>query len=92
MRTHFVALLALAIATGCTVGSGAVVQGAGPDDLLKLREGPGLDHKIILGLPDGTHLTRQNCVMNSGKVWCRVTITDRPGISGYVSADYLAHR
>lgn len=92
MRIHFAALLTLMFATGCTVGSGAVVKGAGPDDLLKLREGPGLNHKIIIGLPDGTRLTRQNCVTNKGKVWCRVFLTDKPSISGYVSADYLAHR
>ena len=92
MRTHLAALMALTIATGCAVGTGAVVKGAGPKELLKLREGPGLNHKIIIGLPDGTRLTRQNCVTNNGKVWCRVSLTDMPGISGYVSADYLAHR
>lgn len=92
MRTHSAALLALTIVTGCAVGSGTVVKGAGPDDLLKLREGPGLNYNIILGLPDGTRLTRQNCVTTNGKVWCKVTLTDRPAISGYVSADYLAHR
>ncbi|WP_081994633.1 SH3 domain-containing protein [Paracoccus sp. PAMC 22219] len=92
MRTYFAALLALLIAAGCAVGSGAVVEGAGPDDLLKLRKGPGLDYAIIIGLPDGTRLTRQNCVTNNGKVWCRVALTDRPGISGYVSAEYLGHR
>ena len=92
MRTHLAALLALMIATGCTVGSGAVVKGAGPDDLLKLREGPGLNHKIIIGLPDGTRLTRQNCVTNNGKLWCKVALADRPGVSGYVSAEYLALR
>ena len=92
MRTHFGVLLALMMIAGCAVGSGAVVKGAGPDDLLKLREGPGLDHKIIIGLPDGTRLTRQDCVKNNGKVWCRVFLTERPGVSGYVSADYLAHR
>ncbi|WP_071795753.1 SH3 domain-containing protein [Natronohydrobacter thiooxidans] len=92
MRTHFAALLALMIATGCTTGSGAVVKGAGPDDLLKLREGPGLNHNIIIGLPDGTRLTRRNCVTTDGRVWCRVFLTDKPSVSGYVSADYLAHR
>lgn len=93
MRPHFSALFALVLVAGCAVGSGAVVNGVGPDDLLKLRDGPGLNHKIIIGLPDGTRLTRQDCVTNSaGKVWCRVTLTDRPAISGYVSADYLAHR
>ncbi|MCC5967305.1 MAG: SH3 domain-containing protein [Natronohydrobacter sp.] len=92
MRTHLAVLLSLMIATGCTVGSGAVVKGAGPDDLLKLREGPGLDQRIIVGLPDGTRLTRQNCVTTDGRVWCRVFLTDTPSVSGYVSADYLAHR
>lgn len=92
MRTHFAALLAVMIAAGCAANSGAVVKGAGPDDLLKLREGPGLDRKIIIGLPDGTRLTRHNCVTTNGKVWCKVFLTDKPSISGYVSADYLAHR
>lgn len=92
MRPHFAALLALFIAAGCAVGSGAVVKGAGPNDLLKLREGPGLTSKIIIGLPDGTRLTRHNCLTNNGKVWCKVSLADRPGVSGYVSADYLAHR
>lgn len=80
------------IVAGCAIGSGAVVKGVGPDDLLKLREGPGLNYNIILGLPDGTRLTRQNCVTNEGRVWCWVLLTDRPGIAGYASADYLAHR
>ncbi|MFB2533454.1 SH3 domain-containing protein [Paracoccus sp. p3-h83] len=69
-----------------------MVRGAGPDDLLKLREGPGLEHRIIIGLPDGTRLTRQNCMTTKGKLWCRVVLTDRPNVSGYVAADYLAHR
>ena len=86
--------LALLLVAGCAEmsSSTAVVKGAGPDDLLKLREGPGLNYKIIIGLPDGTRLTRQNCVTNAGKVWCRVSLADRPGVSGYVSAEYLAHR
>ena len=92
MRTHLAVLLAFVTITGCAAGSGAVVKGAGPNDLLKLREGPGLEHKIIIGLPDGTRLTRQSCLTTNGKVWCRVTLADRPGLSGYVSAEYLAHR
>ena len=92
MRIQFAAFLALMLAGGCAIGSGAVVKGAGPDDLLKLREGPGLNHRIIIGLPDGTRLTRQNCVTQNGRVWCKVSLTDRPGVSGYVSAEYLAPR
>ena len=90
MRTPLAALLALMIASGCAVGSGAVVRGAGPDDLLKLREGPGLHHKILIGLPDGTRLTRHECLSTNGKLWCRVSLTAKPSVSGYVSADYLA--
>lgn len=92
MRMRFAAFLALAITVGCAVGSGAVVKGAGPDDLLKLRKGPGLEHDIIIGLPDGTRLIRRNCMPNSGKLWCRVSLADKPSVSGYVSADYLAPR
>lgn len=92
MRTHFAALLALLVASGCVAGSGAVVKGVEQNDLLKLRQGPSLEHKIIIGLPNGTRLTRHNCVDNHGKVWCRVSLNDRPDVSGYVSADYLAHR
>ncbi|WP_282028640.1 SH3 domain-containing protein [Paracoccus marcusii] len=92
MRPYLAAFLALMTVTACAVGSGAVVQGAGPDDLLKLREGPGLNHRIIIGLPDGTRLARQNCVTTDGKVWCRVMLADRPSVSGYVAAEYLAHR
>lgn len=92
MRLPFAALLALLIAASCATGNGAVVKGAGPDDLLKLRDGPGLDHKIIVGLPDGTRLTLGGCITRAGKVWCRVSLTERPDVSGYVSAEYLAHR
>lgn len=91
MRTHFAALFSVMIAAGCAVGAGVVVKGAGPNDLLKLREGPGLNYGIIVGLPDGTRLTRHNCMTNNGKLWCRVSLAAKPGVSGYVSADYLSN-
>lgn len=90
MRTHLAALFALMIVAGCAVGGGTVVRGTGPDELLKLREGPGLNYRIILGLPDGTRLTRHDCVTKSGKLWCRVSLAAKPAVSGYVSADYLS--
>ena len=92
MQRLLAILLTVIFTTGCTIGSGAVVTGAGPDDLLKLRDGPGLNHNIIVGLPDGTQLTRRGCVTTDGRVWCRVFLTDRPSVAGYVSAEYLAHR
>lgn len=92
MRFKFAALMMTLAAAACVSSSGAVVSGAGPDDLLKLRKGPGLHHEIIIGLPDGTRLTRHNCMTTNGKLWCRVTLTARPSLSGYVAAEYLADR
>jgi uncharacterized protein YraI len=87
------ALLSLAglLLAACTaVGSErVVVSGAGPDDLLKLRSGPSLQYKVIMGLPDGTALIRRDCVTELGQLWCRVALADEPGVTGYVSADYL---
>lgn len=87
-------ILAFILAAGC--GDVAVdrttVQGTGPDELLKLRAGPGLGFNVILGLPDGTSLNRRDCVTEVGQLWCRVSLTAAPQITGYVSADYLAGR
>jgi uncharacterized protein YraI len=69
-----------------------LVEGAGPDELLKLRAGPGLGYNVILGLPDGTSLNRRDCVTEVGQLWCRVSMTAAPQITGYVSADYLSSR
>jgi uncharacterized protein YraI len=87
-------LLTLAFLSGCADGAGtrAVVDRAGPDDMLKLRAGPGLGYKVVLGLPDGTALIRRDCVTELGQLWCRVALADAPGVTGYVSADYLSPR
>ena len=69
-----------------------MVKGTGPDELLKLRAGPGLEFNVILGLPDGTSLNRRDCVTELGQLWCRVSLTAAPQITGYVSADYLSAR
>lgn len=69
-----------------------MVKRAGPDDLLKLRAGPGLGYRVVLGLPDGTELIRRDCVTEVGQLWCRVSLADAPGVTGCVSADYLSDR
>ena len=88
----FSAVLALTLFAGCAgmPGGSTVVKGAGPDELLKLRAGPGLGYKVIVGLPDGTPLTRHACVTEVGQLWCQVTLTASPHVKGYVSADYLS--
>jgi uncharacterized protein YraI len=62
----------------------------GSDDFLRLRSGPSLGYGVILGLPDGTEVLRRDCVTELGQLWCRVALARAPGISGYVSADYLS--
>ena len=95
MRRHTLyTILALTLAAGCAaIGTDrVVVTGTGPDELLKLRAGPGLGFKIIMGLPDGTVLNRRTCVTEVGQLWCEVSLVDAPEVSGYVSADYLTDR
>ncbi|MFQ6551737.1 SH3 domain-containing protein [Aestuariibius insulae] len=84
--------LALILLAGCDAGLAdrTAVDRTGPDELLKLRAGPGLGYRVILGLPDGTPLNRRNCVTELGQLWCRVSLADAPQITGYVSADYLS--
>ncbi len=93
MRPHtFPVIFALMIAAGCStvIADRAVVTGTGPDDLLKLRAGPGLGFEIIMGLPDGTVLNRRSCVTEVGQLWCEVVLAETPQVTGYVSADYLS--
>ncbi|MBA97359.1 MAG: SH3 domain-containing protein [Sulfitobacter sp. SK025] len=82
------------LASGCSniAADRTLVVGTGPDELLKLRAGPGLGFSVILGLPDGTALNRRDCVTEIGQLWCRVSLTAAPQITGYVSADYLSSR
>ncbi len=90
-KTSFPALALIGMLAGC-VGSGGgrtLVEGVGAEDMLKLRAGPGLGFRVVLGLPDGTPLERQDCVTEVGQLWCRVSLADAPRVSGYVSADYL---
>lgn len=91
-RFILTALFSLTFVTGCVgvKNTRAVVERAGPDDLLKLRAGPGLGFKVIVGLPDGTELIRRGCVTGLGQLWCQVSLTAAPRITGYVSADYLS--
>ena len=87
-------LVAILFLAGCattagSMGSRAVVAGAG-SELLKLRAGPGLGYRVILGLPDGTALTRHHCVTEVGQLWCWVSLVGAPKMTGFVAADYLS--
>ncbi len=88
----FAAVSTAMFIAGCAgVASDRVmVHRTGPDELLKLRSGPGLDFGIIMGLPDGTVLNRRDCVTEIGQLWCRASLVDAPEVQGYVSADYIS--
>jgi uncharacterized protein YraI len=91
-RTLVKSICAVLLVASCSAtGDGrVVVKGTGPDDLLKLRYGPGLGYKVLLGLPDGTELRRHSCTTEMGQLWCRVSLARAPGVTGFVSADYLS--
>lgn len=93
-RKTLCTIFALTLIVGCAaVGTDrVVVTGTGPDELLKLRSGPSLGFNVIMGLPDGTVLNQRSCVTEVGQRWCEVSLADAPGVSGYVSADYLSDR
>lgn len=91
-RHALTALLALMLLAGClnVAGNHVTVERAGPKELLKLRAGPGLGFRVIVGLPDGTELIQRDCVTEAGQRWCRVSLAEAPALTGYVSADYLS--
>ena len=91
-RHSLTALLMLSVLAGClnVAGTRVTVERAGPEDLLKLRAGPGLGFRVIVGLPDGTELIQRDCVTEVGQRWCRVSLAKAPTLTGYVSADYLS--
>jgi uncharacterized protein YraI len=85
-------ILAVILLGACQVPSveSVKVRGTGDEEFLKLRAGPGLGYKVILGLPDGTLLSRRTCVTEVGQLWCKVALATAPGVTGYVAADYLS--
>ncbi|MAY89222.1 MAG: peptide-binding protein [Pseudooceanicola sp.] len=91
MRWAAIVVSGTVLLAGCAgvMGERAVVTGVGQGDLLKLRYGPSLGYKVKLGLPDGTEVVRRTCVTEMGQLWCEVSLAKDPGVTGYVSADYL---
>ena len=93
MRTVMTATLCTALLAGCavpeTVQGHYVVQGVEDDDMLKLRAGPGTGYIAVLGLPNGTEVYVDSCEPNGNTPWCRVTLDDGRGATGYASKAYL---
>ena len=65
------------------------VFGVEGEDMLKMRAGPGIGYKVIVGLPNGTVLRIHSCEQTGGTRWCKATLKQARGLKGYVSWAYL---
>ena len=97
MRNTFLAALAAgmigAAPAAALAESGAYeVVGVEEGDLLKMRAGPGIGYRVIVGLPNGTVLRVQGCEQTGSTRWCRVSMNEARGLRGYVSWAYLRQR
>lgn len=94
MRKAIFAVLA-AGALGVAPGAGRAetgyfeVVGVEADDLLKVRAGPGIGYRLIVGLPNGTVLRVHSCEQTGSTRWCKVTMKEARSLKGYVSRTYL---
>lgn len=65
------------------------VVGVEDEDMLKMRMGPGIGYRVIVGLPNGTVLWLQSCERSGSTSWCKVALKQARGLKGYVSGAYL---
>ncbi len=65
------------------------VAGVEADDMLKMRAGPGVGYRVIVGLPNGTVLWVQSCERAGSTSWCKVSLKQARALKGYVSSAYL---
>ncbi|WP_417810063.1 SH3 domain-containing protein [Thioclava sp.] len=68
------------------------VYGVKGEDMLKMREGPGVGYKVIVGLPNGTRVKVQNCQRLGNTRWCEVTLERARSLKGFVSESYLREK
>lgn len=65
------------------------VIGVEAEDMLKMRAGPGIGYKIVVGLPNGTELRVHSCERSGNTSWCKVSLKQARGLKGFVSGAYL---
>lgn len=87
-----------AVVLGAALGAGPAkaepkgyyeVSGVEADDMLKMRAGPGVGYRIVVGLPNGTALWVHGCERSGSTSWCKVSLKQARGLKGYVSSAYL---
>ncbi|MFZ3581597.1 SH3 domain-containing protein [Loktanella sp. DJP18] len=93
MRPFITTALTAILLAGCagpqSVAGRYEVRGVEDDDMLKLRAGPGTGYIAVLGLPNGTEVYVEDCEPNGNTPWCRLTLDDGQGVTGYASKAYL---
>lgn len=77
------------LATAHAGSNDYIVTGVSEDDMLKMRLGPGVGFRTILGLPNGTEVRVISCEQSGGKRWCKVSLKMARNVRGYVSFAYL---
>lgn len=65
------------------------VWGVEGEDMLKMRAGPGVGYRVIVGLPNGTVVRVQSCEQTGSTRWCKASLNAARGLKGYVSRTYL---
>jgi uncharacterized protein YraI len=92
----FTFIAAQALGTACGAGPAMAepsgyyqVTGVEGDDLLKMRAGPGVGYKIVVGLPNGTAVWVNTCERSGSTSWCKVSLKQARRLKGYVSSAYL---
>lgn len=65
------------------------VVGVEAEDMLKMRSGPGIGYRILVGLPNGTLVRVYSCEQSGSTRWCKVALSKARTLKGYVSAAYL---
>lgn len=94
MRNQTFAAIAALLLTALPAAAAPLseVTGVEADDMLKLRSGPGMGYRVVVGLPNGTILRNHGCDRVGGTPWCKVSLRDVRQLKGYVSGHYLKDR
>ena len=100
MRKAILATLAVFVIgsfSGCVSSGGGldddyVVGGVEEGNMLKIRAGPGIGYNVIVGIPNGTVLRVYSCEQTGSTRWCKASLKQPRGLTGYVSWAYLREK
>lgn len=68
------------------------VYGVEEGDMLKMRAGPEVGYRVLVGLPNGTVVRVYNCESSGAVQWCKISVKEFRSLTGWVSKSYLRER